>query len=191
MANTNRPFGLRPVRTIAGSPFNNQVQQFVTATDSGAIYPGSLVALSTGYEATLYTTGINALGVCVGRIPDVFSDPKYVPANTRANILVCTDPSMVYEIQQTNATTVTAGGSNVAGRLTDLTLTTGDQTRGIAQITLPSSTAWLSATSATALVRLVGVVDAPDNTATDVGARYLVTINENVFKSSVGPGTAV
>ena len=192
MANVNRPSGLTPVRTLDGSPWNAQVQQYTTATNSGAIYPGDLVMLNSDRAVVLYASGFYALGVMVGRMDDITRDSlKYVPANTGAKIGVCVGANVLYSVQQTNATTVTAVGNNSLGLLTDLTLTTGDATRGISQVTLPSSTAFLGATGTTALVRIWQVDPAPDNTATDVGARVLVTINESVIRSTVGPATAV
>jgi hypothetical protein len=191
MANVDRPSGLTPVRTLTGAPFNNQTQQYTTATNSGAIYPGDLVMLNSDRAVVLFSTGFNALGVMVGRSDDITRDStKYVPANTAAKISVCVDPQMLYSIQQTNASTVTAVGNNSLGLLTDLTLTTGDATRGISQVTLPSATAFLGATGTSALVRIWEVEPLPNNTATDVGARVLVTINESVLRSTVGPAKA-
>ena len=52
MANTNKPFGLRPVGTIGHSSYVGKVQQFyVPADNSTAIYIGDTVVLASSSDA--------------------------------------------------------------------------------------------------------------------------------------------
>jgi len=116
MANRDAPFGLRPVKHLNGNPWNGKVRHYyVPATDNTAIFigdpvthvgdsndseiygnpPGSLL------EVTRSTVGDgNAItGVVVGVVPVTADSLKYRAASTERVLLVCDDPSVVFEIQ--------------------------------------------------------------------------------------------
>lgn len=146
MANTNAPFGLRPVRRLDGAAYSGQKRAYYApASYATALFigdpvvivgdsndnefrgfpPGSLseVNLSTGADGSIIT------GVIVGFDDNSRDDKVYGLASTDRLVWVCDDPNMVYEVQDDgtgalsadtvglNASLVAgAGGSTVYGR---------------------------------------------------------------------------
>ena len=112
MANTAKPFGLRPHSTLNGGPYSGNVRQYcVPAADTTAIFIGDPVKLA-GSEAnvnpddakyptaTIGTINDVFIGICVGVIPSYGDlDINYRKASTLMYILVDTDPQTVFEIQ--------------------------------------------------------------------------------------------
>jgi len=141
MANVNAPFGLRPVKHIDGSTWNQQVQMFyVPSTNGEAFYLGDLVEVEASGDVITGTPGVNlygtrgqtsnsgdVLGVVVGfskkagnasQGNPVGADPDnlniiYVPATKTADyyLHVCVDPTVVYEAQ-TDTIATTAFNKN-------------------------------------------------------------------------------
>jgi len=111
MANVNAPFGLRPVRTLAGSPFNEQAERvYIPSTDGSAYYIGDVVnsagsADANGVPSVSKSTGTGTMrGVIVGFDPDPAdqsSNSMHVPATkTRGYYaMIVQDPNIVYQIQ--------------------------------------------------------------------------------------------
>jgi hypothetical protein len=68
MANTNAPFGLRPVRYLNGAPWNGQVSRYlIPATDGTAYFIGDPVTLAGDAGAS----GSFVNGVPTGGMPTV------------------------------------------------------------------------------------------------------------------------
>lgn len=131
MSNVNAPYGLRPVQTMGGQPYNGSFREFkVAANNSAAIFNGDLVVLSaaglpsavgstpvaidTDGTATNATAGI--VGVCVGARyitpASAGGQPmfgNYLPANTITNgytdvwVRVMDDPDALFRIQGSEA----------------------------------------------------------------------------------------
>ena len=120
MSSVNRLSGFRPVKTLTGAPYNGQGEiAFLPASDSTVVMVGDAVKLlgdarsPTGVPTvTRVSAGTDiAFGVVVGilftgvgdvqNVPPVtdLNTPVYRRASTDRYVLVCTDPSVVYEAQ--------------------------------------------------------------------------------------------
>lgn len=189
MANANKPFGLRPVKSLSGAPVNHQLTKFyVPATDSTAIYIGDPVKLA-GTEGKLYAddapvptvtksaAGDVVVGVVVGVIP-VPTDLSinYRKASTGMYVLVTTDPQTVYEIQGDSDTYDAADiGLNMT-----LTVSTGSTSTGVSNAVADQSTA---AVTSTLDLAVLGSAPAIDNDLTGGYPRLLVRLNKHQYNN--------
>lgn len=124
MANVNAPFGLRPVRSLNGAPYNGQCNFYFATGATGVIAPGDPVVMAGsantsefgGFQAgTLPTVtvaldgaGDPILGVCVG-VQSVTRDSlPYRETSTDRIILVADDPQLIFQVQED------AGGTALA-----------------------------------------------------------------------------
>ena len=188
MPNVSRAMGLRPVRriTAGGSPM--QVEQFaVLASDGTALFVGDVVksagtADANGVQAVTRATANTDLpvGVVVGRIPDYsnLNNPGgYRAASTAATLFVLADPDQVFEVQANAATAVADIGLNVG-----LAYTAGSTTTGLSGMQADMAT---KATTATLPLKIVGVVQRPDQDMADsANWKLLVTLNTNNFSGN-------
>lgn len=188
MANTDAPFGLRPVKHLDGSPYNGATTKYyVPSTDNTAIFIGDAVVLGSTADAygnptvTAYASGGgNIIGVCVGVEPETADSTIYRAASTARFVYVADAPDLVCEIQEDSVGGAVAVGQ--VGNNFDIAVTAGSTTTGLSAMELDSSDA--SGTAA-AQLRLIGLVQRPDN---EVGtnAKWLVAINEHSYKSTTG-----
>ena len=190
MANTNRPFGLRPVGTIGHAAYVGKVQRFyVPADNANAIFIGDTVVLagtsdvqriypddSYSPEAAVGAAASVVAGVCVGVEP-VWTDLSinYRKASTAMYIYVDVDPMTVYSMQGDSTVFTVA---NAAGLNATITATGGDTATGRSKFVLTNPQA-----SATEDLLVLNADPAPDN---EIGAymRFLVKLNLHQF----GPG---
>lgn len=196
MSNANAPFGLRPVGTVAGGPFTGRVRQYsVPAGDGTAIYIGDAVKLAGTSQfingQSFADVGIAAttdvvVGVVVGVLPDVATSTIYRAASTQRILLVCDDPNAIFEAQQVSGgTPLTA---NDVGLNVSLSVVAGSTATGMSGSGLNNAT---EATTNTLLLKIVGMVNRPDNdpgSAVGTGAdasRFLVRINRHQFVDQV------
>lgn len=117
MANINAAFGLRPVSTLSGAPYNGQARKYYMAATYGtATYIGTPVKLAgsgdtLGQYATVENaaTGDYIVGVVVGFDPveGVTTPPgtPYRAASTARYVYVADDPDLVFEIQEVSGGT--------------------------------------------------------------------------------------
>lgn len=129
MANTNAPFGLRPVRYRNGNPWTGQARHYyIPSTDSTAYHIGDPVDIvgdsndaevacigGTFPPSTLSEIGLATLAdgnKCVGAIVGFAAtnrdSPIYGAASTERVALVADDPDLVFEIQDDGTTALTA-----------------------------------------------------------------------------------
>ena len=112
MANTNKPFGLRPHSSLNGGPWSGNVRQFCANTsETSNIFVGDLVQLAGSEDvvypddlpfptAILATTGGTMVGVVVGVTPKYGDlDVLYRKASIAQYLLVDTDPNTIFAIQ--------------------------------------------------------------------------------------------
>lgn len=158
MAQALAPKGFVPVRHLDGSPWNGATEAFLVDSGNGtAVFVGDLVkqagsagvagqvvagmnveGMATVVLAAGGTSGADIVGVVVGFLPDP-SDltKKHRVASTSRVALVCTDPTVVYEVQED------AVGSNFVaadvGLLIGFTTTAGNATTGISKQAADSS----------------------------------------------------
>lgn len=110
MANVNAPFGLKPVRGVAGGPFNDGANPYIaSASDANIIRLGDPVTVTGDAHTdgtpivTLSTAGSgNAItGVAVGFRPlGATTWYNYRPASTLYEVLVNDNPLTEYHIME-------------------------------------------------------------------------------------------
>lgn len=188
MANTNAPNGFRPVRHLSGGTHRLNEYRIASALASD-IFTGDIVVLkSDGYLDKGAATDTNIIGVFAGvRWTDTDGTPRMErrwPSGTAtkgsadAFALVYDDPNTVFEAQ---CTTGTAFAQTMVGNNADITATAGNTSTGQSK----HSIAIAGAGSATAQIRILGLVDRPDNELGD-SARVECLINEHLLRSGTG-----
>jgi len=209
MANVDRPIGARVVGTLSGSPWEASLEAFTLDGGHAAIGVGDLVQMTSDGYLDVYAAGETGfIGVCVGILPVSLgvvngkknnfmssTEPTLTGsgvntsiANATDTILVCTAPDAIIEMQEDGVgtpLTLVMVGSNV-----DIINVAGVHgTTGKSQMEIDSST---SAATNTFPLRLLGLVQDPDNElasvdATKPWARWLCT-PANHFYSGLNVG---
>lgn len=183
MANVDRPNGFRPVKNRDGSPYNGACYAAYSPTDD--LFIGDLVERDAAAQSAndgVYPTvdridaaGDIIAGVVVGFEPDPSAlDRLYHASSTTLPVYIVDVQDVIMEAQSDDATMVqTDVGLNVSP-----TVTAGSTTTGASNMELAGTTA---ATTNTLTLRIVGMVDRPDNDVTDSVAnqRFLVTVNSS------------
>lgn len=154
-------FGFRLVGRIGGG--EPQVREYsVPSTDSTALYEGDPVMLVNTMDAagelntvTIATTGSVILGVIVGFKPSAALPytGQYRAASTARTVLVCDDPTAIYEIQED-----AVGGALTAAQIGEMencpfVSGTGSVYTGLSGYMLDSSQVTVSATDC----KIIGV----------------------------------
>lgn len=181
MANTSIVRGLTPLKDGAGRPYNGSVEQFYhAATDGTALYIGDPVVKSGSSDGAGTPSVIRASaggpisGVVQGFVPNGTTDmARYGAASTAYYVLCCTDPDILYEIQEDgdggaiadvdiglNASVIAAAGNAYLMRSGFMLDTSTKQT-----------TAGLE-------LKIMGITQRPDN-ALGLNAKVLVKINDH------------
>lgn len=194
MANTNAPFGLRPVRYRNGSPWNGQVQRYLLpSTDSTAMYIGDPVTLagSAGADGSFVngipTTGMptisiglagaKILGAIVGFEPNPSAlDQTYRAASVARVALVVDDPNIVFHIQEANSGTAIAAAD--VGLNANFVSGTGSTATGFSGYVLDNTTEAVTASLNLKLLRLAPI---ETNEAYAVAQLWEVCINDHLF----------
>lgn len=195
MANTNKVNGFRPVRYLNGAPWNGQANKYVIPAGNGtATFIGDLVKADAtgddaGYQTVIQAAASNAvLGVIVGMevTPGSLDTPQYRAASTRRVVWVADDPNLIFEAQEdgdTDPLETTDIGLNI-----NVVVGAGSTVTGASGMQIDSDTA---ATTATLPLRLMGVVQRPDNenvlsAGGQAYTRWEVKINNHQLGSSTG-----
>lgn len=189
MANSDTPFGLRPVRYISGRPYTGAVNMYsAVSSDGTAIYIGDPVKLS-GTSQTINgriykdvdqgATGDVFTGVVVGVLPVTQDSLVYRAASTQRILLVADDPELLFEIQEVSGGTALT--ANDAGLNANIVVGSGSTSSGMSGVELNNAT---EATTNTLDVQIVDFVDRVDN---EIGehAKWLVRINRHQFRDQV------
>ena len=175
MANANAPFGLRPVRTLNGAPWNGAVNLYFATGATGVIAPGDPVVNTGtcntvsfgGFEAgMLPTCGIASAGasnvitgVCVSVLPVTRDSLPYRETSTDRIIAVADDPQLIFQVQEN------AGGSAFAavdqGRFAVLAAGTASTVTGRSAWVIDTATA--TNTTVTYQVMLMRYANVPSN----------------------------
>lgn len=193
MANTDKPFGLKPVGHLTTGSFNGKVNIYYHhASDAVAIYRGDLVQMNeeaneaepTGkYPSVIqHVAGQeDNVGVAVGfgstpqlaAINTNLNSPQYCPASTAMYIAVVDDPNVIFEIQEDsvgNAVTI-----DEVGKFCDIVVGSGSTTTGTSAMELDSNLAGANGT-----LRIYRLANREDNAIGD-HAKWLVLINEHLW----------
>lgn len=129
MANTDTPFGLRPVRYRNGAPYNGACQAYAVNASTVALFIGDPVVIN-GTSNTAELTGVGAgtfpaqtlpeivkatagdgnaiTGVVVGFAANPPNNQVYNPASTSRIAFVADDPDLLFEIQADSAGSIAA-----------------------------------------------------------------------------------
>lgn len=197
MANTDKPFGFKPVKHLDGSPYNGAFNIYYhSASDGTALFIGDLVQPD---ETNTETTGkypsvkqhVAAQTDNVGVVVGVGDTPQlairntntnavnYCPASTAMYIAVADAPDLIFEIQEDSDTSTLDAGALHANA--DVIVGSGSTTTGISAMEIDSS----SVTSSAACLRLLRLVPREDN-ALGANAKWWVLINEHAYKTTTG-----
>ncbi len=196
MANSNFPFGLRPVQNMLSSSYGGVIQQFSVPTSDGtAIYVGDPVKRVTTSQfingqvlgdIAQAATGDVIVGVVVGFLADTRDSLIYRAASTQRIALVCIDPNAMFEIQQvTGGTPLTA---NDVGLNANFVVAAGSTVTGLSGVTLDNTTEATTNTLDLKIVAMVNRVDNDPGSAVGTGAdasRFLVRINRHLFANQI------
>jgi hypothetical protein len=129
LANTDAPFGLRPVKHKSGAPYNGAFNlYYIPSTDNTAVYIGDPVVIvgdSNDNEVRGFPPGSlsevaratvgdgNAItGVVVGVMADTRDSLTYRAASTERVLMVADDPDLIFEIQADGTLTADSVGLN-------------------------------------------------------------------------------
>jgi len=190
MANTNKPFGLRPIGNLSATGAQKQYGYLIADNQSGAIYQGDLVTIDNGYlvkfNNTDHTVAVGVFNGC-NYIDPTTGKPtwkNYYPGSvniTQGQILadVLDDPNQLFLIQSAGTPTQANMGTNA-----DITAsTTGSTTTGVSNMTMSGT----FTESASANLKAIGLWNVPGN---ELGqyAILVVKINEHMYGSTGTPG---
>lgn len=196
MANTNTPFGLRPVRHINGAPYNGgATRYYVPASDGTALYLGDPVIIAGSADAAglASVTKATAAGGNYMLGPVVAFDPVegagaggrdstiYRAASTERYVWVADDPDLVFEVQEDGV-----GGALAAadvGLNADWIAGTASTVTGLSGAMLDTST---KATTNTLQLRILGFKQSVDNEVGSANAKVLVSINLHSRRNLTG-----
>lgn len=185
MANVNAPFGLRPVSTLTGAPWNGQARVYTSLASYGtAIYVGDPVvdAGTTTLNADgTYTKDVQLAattdvitGVVIAVIADTRDSLPYRAANTLRRLLVVDDPNVIFEAQE-----ATGGGLAAADLGFNISFNAGTPSTvtGRSGLTLKTDT---EANTNTLALKLVGISSRPNNEIGD-SCVWQVRINRHRY----------
>lgn len=186
MANTDNPFGLRPKRLLDGSPYDGKVEAFVIpASDATDTFIGDPIMVLAGANADgipyckKATAGVKLAGVLTSIDFDRDDlNKRYRIGGEERIVYVCTDPNVIYEVQEDSAVSTLAAAD--VWKFADLTAVAGNTANGYSNVELDSD----SAVATTAQVRILRLSQVANN---EIGtnAKWEVIINESEFKANV------
>lgn len=192
MANTNAPFGFRPLGLNGGSSSATfgMIERKIASNNSAAIYKQDPVEdLATGYIEQWDN------GSVVSRMVGIFWGCKYystafqrvvwsnywpgsgASGDVTAYLIPCIASPTPKFVVQAAATEITFAD---IGRNVDVTLGTGDTTTGISGATIESGTTNTTATLPFRIEDLWSNVAAPGSPGTEAGAYNWVIVSANV-----------
>lgn len=153
MANSNAPYGLRPLRYASGAPYNGAFREYFATGATGAIFKGDPVVMAGSANTsevqgrapgTLPTVTVGLagdgdpiLGVCVGVLPADRESLTYRADSTDRIILVADDPDLIF-VGQCDAAG-TAWAATDVGRYANLLAGSGSTATGLSGFTLDTT----------------------------------------------------
>lgn len=155
MANTDAPFGLRPVRYFDGRPYQGQTNAYFASGATGVIAIGDPVSLEgttnasafgeyqagTLQQVQLATAGDGnpIVGVCVSVEPVTNDSTTYRANSTDRIIHVADSPDLIFWVQADDDADATDWAVTTSGLFANLASATADTTYGISQWELDGS----------------------------------------------------
>lgn len=188
MANSNIPFGLRPINDN-GTPWNGQGRMVAFPTSqTGNIFLGDPVVPLGGSDAFgvpyvgIATAGATNpvlggfIGICNGPAGSGYTITRDLPVYRQASIanygFICDDPNQLYVIQEDSVGGALAAAS-AAFENANLVAGSGSTVTGFSGWLLDSSTA---GTGSTLQLKILGLMRGPDNAIGNY-AKWVVRIN--------------
>jgi len=208
MANTSRVSGFKPVKHFSGAPYNGQaniyevavgetvpvfvgdlVVRSTEASTSGLVTVKSLSAATTANDVTAGVVIGSVVGVVNSKLDPVdgkmtsgsiaLDTPQYVPAATKAYVLVADSPDIIFEAQSTASYALADIGLNAdVGCLATSGLTTTGTSGMYVNATSPSA-------SATRPLHVVGFVKRVDNEAPGAYNKVLVQLTTHAQGNAI------
>jgi hypothetical protein len=176
MANTNSPFGLKPIKKLSASPYCGEVLPFLLpSSDQVDMFIGDPVDIAgssnssvvNGYKAgtlpTIIKATVGATNYIMGAIVDVFKPTdiddalrkRYRVASTDTVVFVALGNDMVFEIQADEDIVAGDVGSNAAYAAGS----GGSTATGYSSAQLDSSSIATDATEQLTLLRIINRTD--------------------------------
>lgn len=196
MANSNNPFGLKPVRYVSGAPYNGACNPYSTASGDGtALGIGDLVKFAgtsqlIGDNVYLDVAKAATTDVMVGAVVAVSpaegsgasgrDSTIYRAASTVRVVWIADDPNLLFEAQEVTGGTpipIADAGLNVS-----ILYAAPSTVTGMSGSTVDNTT---QQTTNTLLLRLVAPVNRPDNTAGADAQKWLVRINRHAYVNQI------
>jgi hypothetical protein len=191
MANTSRINGFRPVKHLTGAPYSGQANIYeIVAGDGTVTNVGDLVKADSGTATDVYPTCVRhgpsgevtsglALGVIVGFVVDP-TNLNVPQINTRAAstkrlALVADAPDLIFEVQDGGTVPCTL---SLIGNNTGFLATVGSTVTGASGMTSGSTA---PTTTNSLPLKIVGIVNAPDNASAAASQKLLVMINQHYY----------
>jgi hypothetical protein len=193
MANVDKAFGLRPLGNLSATGAQKQFAYEINDNQSGAIYQGDLVTLSSGYvvkyDSTLHTVALGVFNGC-NYIDPTSGKPtwkNYYPGsvNITTGVIsaeVVDDPSQLFLIQADEDVVQADIGLNA-----NIAYTAGSSTTGLSGTELDSSTI---ANTSTLVLKVVGFYNSPSNERATNHVDVVVKINAHMYGSAGVANTA-
>jgi hypothetical protein len=162
MANTNSPFGGKPINTMTSTDFTGKTHVYSSSiSDATKIYVNDFVKLGTGsnskgvpYAAQGTSTG-DLVGVVIGIQNFITKETQiFRAANTELALYVIDDPYAEFEVQINGTIAATD-----IGKEANLIIAAGDDTIGISRIQLDVTTL----TASGGQVKILGLAERDDN----------------------------
>lgn len=189
--NKDAPRGLQPVSYLSGAPWNGQVRKYVVlAADTTAVGIGDAVKISGTSSADGFYAAVQSVtattdvivGVAVGFEPNPANlniDGLYRSTATTTKdrgVFVVDDPDVIFEIQADGDMADSSIGLNCP-----LVIDTPNTTTGRSKMELDASEV---AADVNDQLKIVGLVNAPDNDPTTSNQKVLVIINNHLRKAT-------
>jgi hypothetical protein len=187
MANTNKPYGLRPIGNLSATGAQKQYGYLIASGQAGAIYQGDLVVVYDGYiikyDASTHAAPTGVFNGCQYNDPTRADKPtwkNYYPGSITPNIgnidvEVLDDPSQLFIIQADGSVTQ----ANIGKNADPTASTTGSTTTGISNGTLGSASILKTAALT---FKIVGFYDIDEN-APGTYAQVVVKLNQHQYGS--------
>lgn len=186
MANSDRPNGFRPVKHLSGAPYNGQFNRYYAAEN---LFMGDLVEK----DATSVANGSGAYPGCaraeaddipVGSVVGWEIDPAapdrlYHASSTTLAVFIADAPDLIFEAQTNDA----GLAATDVGQNCDFVVAAGSTTTGLSNMEIDGTT---EATTADEPLKIMGLVDRPDNDIASANMRVLVMLNQHAYRSDAG-----
>lgn len=193
--NSNAPLGFIPSQHVDGSPWNGALRSYPIASAYGtAMYTGDPVAMQADGTIGIGVAGAPIRGVFMGcfytTAAGIYTPAQYWPASTvvktgtTAYALVVDDPSVVFDIQETDGSSGAGTPLALADRGLNINFAvgTGSAASGRSGASINNTT---EATTVNLNCKIIDLAPRPGNVVGNY-ANWLVVINNHDLKGGYG-----